>query len=127
MLDWLVRAFGFEVRLKVQGDGGSIMHSELTFGDGLIMVAAAGQSYPSGWAKWRSPRAVGGVNTQSLCIFVDDVEAHYAHAKSAGAKIVRELTTSDYGPEYWADRGYMAEDPEGHLWYFGQRVRGPGA
>jgi uncharacterized glyoxalase superfamily protein PhnB len=127
MLDWLVRAFGFEVRLKVEGEGGGIVHSELTFGDGLIMVGALGKAAAPPGAKWRSPKAVGGANTQSLCIYVDDVEAHYAQAKAAGAKIVRELKTSDYGAEHWADQGYMAEDPEGHLWYFARRVRGPGA
>ena len=38
-IDWLCRAFGFEVRVKIEGEGGSIKHSELTYGDGLIMVA----------------------------------------------------------------------------------------
>src|SRR5690606_37481574 len=41
-IDWLCAAFGFEVRLKVEGDGGRIEHSELTFGDGLIMVGSTG-------------------------------------------------------------------------------------
>jgi uncharacterized glyoxalase superfamily protein PhnB len=39
-IDWLCRAFGFEVRLKVEGEGGRIEHSELTFGNGLIMVGS---------------------------------------------------------------------------------------
>ena len=34
-IDWLCRAFGFEVRLKVEGEGGAIEHSELVFGDGV--------------------------------------------------------------------------------------------
>jgi uncharacterized glyoxalase superfamily protein PhnB len=125
MLDWLARVFGFELRLKIEGDGGSILHSELTFGEGLIMVGALGKAAPPPGAKWRSPKSVGGVNTQSLCIFVDDVDAHYAHAKAAGAKIARELATTDYGAEHWTGRGYMAEDPEGHLWHFMQRLSGP--
>ena len=40
-----------------------------------------------------------------------------------GAKIVYEPTTTDYGDDYWADRGYAAVDPEGHLWWFLQRVK----
>ena len=36
-IDWLVSAFGFEVRLKIEGDGGRIEHSELTFHGGVIM------------------------------------------------------------------------------------------
>jgi uncharacterized glyoxalase superfamily protein PhnB len=126
MLDWLVRVFGFELRLKVEGDGGSIVHSELTFGDGLIMVAALGKTSLLPEAKWRSPKSVGGANTQSLCILVDDVDTHYTHAKAEGARIVRELKTTDYGGEHGSDRGYMAEDPEGHLWHFMHRLRGRG-
>ena len=34
-IDWLCTAFGFEVRLLVEGDGGRIEHSELTYGEGM--------------------------------------------------------------------------------------------
>jgi uncharacterized glyoxalase superfamily protein PhnB len=34
--------------------------------------------------------------------------------------------TTDYGEEYWTDRGYEAEDLEGHHWWFVQRLRTPG-
>ena len=57
-IDWLCRAFGFEVRIKVEGEGGRI-----------------------------------------------------------------EPATQDYGEEYWSDRSYQAQDPEGHLWWFMQRLR----
>jgi uncharacterized glyoxalase superfamily protein PhnB len=40
-----------------------------------------------------------------------------------GAKITSEPTTVDYGAEWWSDRGYEAEDLEGHRWHFAQRVR----
>src|SRR5262249_47758414 len=43
-IDWLVEAFGFEVRLKIEGDNGRIQHSELTFHGGLIMVGDAEQA-----------------------------------------------------------------------------------
>jgi len=71
----------------------------------------------------RSPRALGGANTQILCLYVDDVEAHCAHARRSGATIVQEPTTSDYGEDYWVDRSYSALDPEGHMWFFSQRMR----
>jgi uncharacterized glyoxalase superfamily protein PhnB len=60
-------------------------------------------------------------------VYVDDAEAHCARARAAGAKIVEEPTTHDYGEEYWTDRGYEAEDLEGHHWWFYQRLRTPGA
>jgi uncharacterized glyoxalase superfamily protein PhnB len=119
-IDWLCRAFGFTVRIKVASESGRIEHSELVLDGGLVMVADTRlERYPY----WQPPRAVGGVNTQSLMVYVDDVEAHCQQARAAGAKIVRELETHDYGKEYWADRSYECEDPGGHHWWFSQRVR----
>lgn len=126
-IDWLCRAFGFEIRLKVEGDDGRIVHSELEFGEGLVMVGGEGS-----WASLpgrefaKSPRSLGGANSQSLMVYVDDVEAHCVRARAEGAVILHEPTTSDYGPEYWSDRGYACEDVEGHIWYFAQRLRNPG-
>jgi uncharacterized glyoxalase superfamily protein PhnB len=126
-IDWLSEAFGFEVRLRIEGVGGRIEHSELTFGGGLIMVSSTGgKSERPNALPCRSPRGLGGVNTQALCVCVDDVDAHAAHARAAGATIVEPPATQDYGEEYWADRTYRAEDLEGHQWFFMQRVREPG-
>jgi uncharacterized glyoxalase superfamily protein PhnB len=123
-IDWLCRAFGFEVRLKIEGEGGRIEHSELVFGEGLIMVGSAGgKSTRATSLPCQSPRALGGVNTQSLCVYVDDVDAHCARARATGARIVEPPTTSDYGEHYASDRTYRAEDLEGHQWWFMQRVR----
>ncbi|MFN0102509.1 MAG: VOC family protein [Bryobacteraceae bacterium] len=125
-IDWLCQTFGFVVRLRVEGEGGRIEHSELTYGDALIMVAPSGaysrpgrESFPPG----ASPRSIGGGNTQSILLFVDDVDEHCAHARAAGAVIAGEPQVHDYGEEYWADRTYAAVDCEGHLWWFTQRLR----
>jgi uncharacterized glyoxalase superfamily protein PhnB len=125
-IDWLCRAFGFELRLKIEGDGGRIEHSELTFGDGLIMVGdeRAGPQHPQSTYR-RSPRSIGGGNTQNMMLYVDDVDSHCARARAAGAIIVSELKNSDYGEDYWEDRSYEAEDLEGHHWWFCQRLRNP--
>jgi uncharacterized glyoxalase superfamily protein PhnB len=125
-IDWLCRAFGFEVRLKVEGDGGRIEHSELTYGEALIMVGQSGRNprrptFPPG----ASPRSIGGANTQSLLLFVDNVDEHCARAGAAGATMLDEPKIHDYGPDYWADRSYGALDCEGHMWWFTQRVRTP--
>ncbi len=119
-IDWLSRAFGFETRLKVDGSDGGIVHSELVFGGAVVMVASASRT-----THWRSPRSIGGANTQSLFLYVDDVEAHCARARAAGAKVVTEPKTTDYGEEWWTDRGYEAKDAEGHHWWFAQRVSSP--
>lgn len=125
-IDWLGRAFGFEVRLKIEGEGGRIEHSELTFGEGVIMVAGVG-ARPGKVRAWcATPKALGGVNTQSLCVCVDDVDAHCARARREGATIATEPATQDYGCEYGAHRTYEAIDPEGHHWWFMKQVRKPG-
>ena len=122
-IDWLCRAFGFEVRVKIEGEGGSIEHSELTYGEGLIMVGQAGLAHKPSFRQ--SPRSLGGGNTQNMMIYVDDADAHCEHARANGAKIVKEPTTTDYGEEWWTDRGYECEDLEGHHWWFYQRLRDP--
>jgi uncharacterized glyoxalase superfamily protein PhnB len=121
-IDWLCRAFGFEVRLRVDGDNGYVVHSELLLGDGLIMVAGV-QSSPDRQVRRKSPRSNDGFNTQSLMVHIEDAQAHCERARAAGAKILQEPKMSDYGEEYWADLCYEAEDPEGHRWWFAQRVR----
>ncbi len=125
-IDWLCKAFAFDVRLKVAGDNGRIEHSELTYGDGLIMVGTAGKTAERPNVPYESPKSLRGANTQVLCVHVENVDAHCAHAVAAGAKITRPVTTTDYGDEYWADRSYEAEDPEGHRWFFVQRMRSRG-
>ena len=123
-IDWLCKAFGFEVQIKLEHDG-RVAHSQLTFGGGMIMIGSAGGAPPRPErAGCVSPRAVDGVNTQRLCVFVEDADAHCELARAAGATIAAEPTTEDHGEAYWADRTYEAIDPEGHHWFFIQRMRG---
>jgi uncharacterized glyoxalase superfamily protein PhnB len=126
-IDWLCRAFGFEVRLKVEGDNGRIEHSELVFGDGVVMVgsSADGTSKVPFKAHFTSPKSLSGANTQSMMVYVDDADAHCVRAKAAGARIFMEPALHDYGEDHWADRSYGAVDPEGHHWWFTQRIRNP--
>ena len=112
-IEWLEKAFGFATRLRVEDGAGAIVHSELELGSGLVMVASAR-------AGGRSPRSVGGANTQSLFAYVSDVDAHFARARAHGATIVSEPSNRDY--DDWEDRTYEALDCEGHRWWFGQRV-----
>ena len=115
-IDWLEKALGFETRIRVDGDAGVVIHSELVVGDGVVMVASANR------APFKSPRSIGGANTQSLFLFVRDVDAAYTRAKKAGATIKSEPETKNYGDEYGSNRTFELEDPEGHRWWLGQRV-----
>ena len=124
-IDWLCRAFGFEVRLRIADDAGRIIHSELEYGEGLVMVSQEGT--PEEARRWKrsmkSPKSLAGSGTQAVMFFVDDADSHCAHARSCGAVIVEEPATHDYGAEYWTDRSYGALDCEGHMWWVTQRVK----
>lgn len=125
IIDWLCAAFGFEVQIKVVEPDGSIGHSELTYGGGLIMVGGEASGPATRFETEMLSPLSAGCNTQGLMVYVDDVDAHFARARDAGARIVAEPTLHDYGEEYWSDRSYGSIDPEGHLWWFSERLRNP--
>jgi uncharacterized glyoxalase superfamily protein PhnB len=111
-LDWLARAFGFDLSMAVTNADGSLGHCEMTF-------AGTGVNIDSEWDDWtKSPVGLGGANTHSIGFIVDDVDAHHARAAAEGARILSPLTDQFYG---W--RSYMAVDPEGHVWRFSQVTR----
>jgi uncharacterized glyoxalase superfamily protein PhnB len=112
-LDWLEKAFGFERSMVISNADGELAHSQMTFGNGYIMVGREWTDYTV------SPANLGGKNTQFLHVHLDeDVDAHCARARAAGAEILQEPTEQFYG-----DRTYRARDPEGHVWTFAQTVR----
>jgi len=112
-LAWLEKAFGFEVFMLIEDAEGGIAHSEMRFGDAVVMVGRE-------WTEHhKSPKSIGGKNTQSVHISVEsDIDAHCAHARAAGAEILMEPETQFYG-----DRTYRCRDPEGHFWTVGQTVK----
>jgi uncharacterized glyoxalase superfamily protein PhnB len=103
-IEFLEQAFGFRRQTVVEGDGGTIAHAELAYGDSMVMLGTDrpddkyGSHVGQGW----------------MYVVVEDADAHYAQAKAAGAEIVRELEDQDYG-----SRDYSARDFEGNLWSFG--------
>ncbi|HUY65079.1 MAG TPA: VOC family protein [Acidimicrobiales bacterium] len=108
--EWLVKAFGFVETFRMEDRSGTVNHAELSMGKGNVMMGNPGPDY-------RSPKRLGGV-TQVVYVYVDDVDAHFEAAASAGAVIVRPVADQFYG-----DRTYMAEDPEGHRWGSSQHIR----
>jgi uncharacterized glyoxalase superfamily protein PhnB len=112
-LNWLERAFGFERVMLITNADGTHGHSEMTFGNGYIMIGSEWASYTA------SPVTTGAKCTQIMHVHLDeDLDAHCARARAAGAAIVREPNDEFYG-----DRVYSARDPEGHVWTFAQTVR----
>jgi uncharacterized glyoxalase superfamily protein PhnB len=116
-LAFLERAFGFREILaaRLVTAGGVIDHATLEFGGGVIGIG------PEGHHGATSPIS-GGIESQYVSVYVDDVDAHDQRAVAAGARIAVGLR--DY---FWGDEGhrtYEALDPEGHRWRFHQWIRG---
>jgi uncharacterized glyoxalase superfamily protein PhnB len=111
-IEWLCRAFGFEKHLVVPGEGGTIAHAELSFGNGMIMLGSVKKSEFDRLMK--QPDEIGDAETQTPYVIVSDADALYARAKAAGAKIVLDIKDEDYG-----GRGFSCRDLEGRLWNFG--------
>ncbi|WP_067796687.1 VOC family protein [Actinomadura formosensis] len=93
---WLEKAFGFTEIAAHRDDTGAIVHAEMRFDTGIIMLGAA-KTAPA-----------------AIYVAVDDPDAHHDRAKAAGAEIFRPLADQDYG-----SRDYAARDPDGNEWYFG--------
>lgn len=121
-LEWLAEAFGFRERARQVGSDGLLSHGEMEAGDGVIMLATPTPDYQSPKhhretcaqaRKWLTvPWIIDGV-----LVHVDDLDAHFARAKAAGAIILTEVEEGPPG------RRYRAEDLEGHRWFFFERKR----
>jgi len=113
-IDWLCEAFGF-VREEMDEANNDVHHARLGCGGGYILVGSV-----DGGSEWGQPGAVpdetGGLETQTCCILVEDIDAHLNRAVAAGAEILSPL-----GDTGFAGRGYSCRDIEGHLWWFGSR------
>lgn len=108
---WLCEAFGFEVFLKVPGQGGRVEHARLILEDGMIMLASLGRG-GSFETRFRSPGEVGAI-TQCTSMTVSDPDRVFRAAKAAGARIVDDIQDSEFG-----GRLFSCEDPEMHVWVF---------
>lgn len=98
-IDWLCKAFGFEKHLVVPDESGVIIHAQLVFGNGMVMIGSARESDFDNLQK--PPGDIGGAVSQSAYIIVEDTDKHYARAVAAGAEIVMKIKDEDYG-----GRGY---------------------
>ena len=109
---WLSTAFQFEQKTIVPGDAGGAVYAELVHGRSTIMLVPVGQSDLD--AHMRQPDELGGIETQTCYVTVDDADAHLQAAIAGGAEIVLPLSGEAAG-----QRGYSCRDLEGHLWNFG--------
>jgi uncharacterized glyoxalase superfamily protein PhnB len=95
--EWLSKAFGFRVRLRI-ADHRIQMH----VGDGAIVVVE---------------RRDDTGRRSSMLVRVEGIDEHCERAVAAGAQILRPLQDYPYG-----ERQYVVEDLAGNLWKFSQTL-----
>src|SRR6266571_3067865 len=100
-IEWLCRAFGFDKHAIYDGQDGRVAHAELTLGQDAIVMLGSIQNDSLGL---RAPLDIGAV-AGGIYVAVENLDAHYQHARAAGAQIVQELTDDGFG------RRYSAHDP----------------
>lgn len=99
-MTFLRDAFGLEPVQSYEGPDGRLVHAEMRFGNGVVMLGS------------RDAGPVTG--SQGVYLVVPDVDAHHARAAGAGAEIVQPPSDDAFGA-----RSYRARDSEGHEWSFG--------
>ena len=112
-IEWLCKAFGFEKNAVYMGEGNAVMHAQLTFGNGMIMLGSVPKIQDATvYGKLMAqPDEIGGRETQGPCLIVSDADAIYASAKAVGAEVIMDLKEMEYG-----GKAFTCRDPEGHVW-----------
>lgn len=104
-LAFLSRAFGLTEDMRTGTPSGG-MHAEMRLGNARIMMGGGGSAH--GMLSARQ----AGVATMGVFVYLDDVDAHHARARQAGATVEQAPHDESYG------RTYTARDLEGHPWFF---------
>ena len=104
-LDFYKRAFGAREVMRMDGPGGKIGHAEIQIGDSRIML---GDEMPG--TGCQSPQSLGGT-TSGIMLYVENADAVFNQAVSAGAQVEAPLADM-----FWGDRYGKLKDPFGHSW-----------
>lgn len=110
-IDFYTTVFGAEERVRMPGPDGKVGHAELGIGDSVVMLADASPGMGN-----QSPKTIGGTPV-TVMVYVEDVDAVFDRAISAGATVDRPVEDQFYG-----DRAGQFEDPFGHKWFVATHV-----
>ncbi|WP_374403345.1 VOC family protein [Niveibacterium sp.] len=106
------RAFGAVTLGRLPGPDGKLMHAMLKIGDSALML---NDEFPEFGAL--GPQA-GATSPVTIHLFVEDVDATFARAVEAGARV-----TMPVADMFWGDRYGKLEDPFGHQWSVATHIR----
>jgi uncharacterized glyoxalase superfamily protein PhnB len=103
----LTEAFGFTADAVYTGEGNRIVHAELSYGTGVVMLGSKGR-------EGMFSEAMRDAGPAGVYVVVEDADEHHRRAAAHGVEILMPPTDQDYG-----SRDYMARDTEGNVWSFG--------
>jgi uncharacterized glyoxalase superfamily protein PhnB len=113
---FLEEAFGFKRIFESPAPEGGLAHAQLAHGAGKVMLGqTTAASGGKGLHPVKNPRSLDALHA-GVYVYLDDVDAHCARARSAGANVLLEPADQP-----WGDRMYCAVDPEGQFWMFARR------
>ncbi len=110
-MEFYAEAFGAKEVFKMLDDKDEVGHAEMRIGDSIIMLADEKSNMPH-----KSPATLGG-SPVSILLYVEDCDAVFNQAVSAGAQVERPLADQFYG-----DRTGGVKDPFGFSWYIATHV-----
>ena len=113
-IEWLCNTFGFDKQMVVPGENNTILHAQLAFGNGMLMLGSAARKDSEFDKLMKQPDDIGGAQTQTTYLVVPDADAVYERVRRAEADIVIDIKDEDYG-----GRGFTCRDLEGHVWSVG--------
>jgi PhnB protein len=103
LLEFMKQAFGAQEISRVYNEDGTIGHAEAKIGDSIVGGFDAREGWPD--------------TPCFLRLYVEDADAVYQQALSAGATSVTEMTSL-----FWGDRGGRVRDPCGNIWWIQTHV-----
>jgi len=106
-IDWYKKALGAEEKGRAVGPDGKIMHAEIQIGNSRIMLNDAMMG-------GKGPKALGG-SPVSMWLYVEDSDALFNRAVSAGAQIFGGAM-GKMTDQFWGDRSGTLTDPFGYTW-----------
>ena len=111
-IEFYKKAFGAEVLHVMPAPGGKVMHAALKIGDSIVML---NDEFPEHGGASAPP---AGGSSDALHIYIENVDAAFQRAVSAGATV--KMPVMDM---FWGDRYGQVLDPFGHRWSLATHTR----
>ena len=104
-IEFYKKAFGARELMRFHTPDGKIGHAEIKIGNSIVMLC---DENPQGGCA--APASLNGTTTM-LFLYVEDVDAAFQQAVTAGATVAMQVADM-----FWGDRSGQIQDPFGHRW-----------